>query len=297
MKNKPLISIVTVCLNRVDFIERAVQSVLIQNYEPYEHIIIDGGSNDGTLDLLKKYSHLKVFSDKDNGVYDAMNKGITKAKGDFIGLLNSDDFYSNDCFSHIVEVNRTQAEIDIIVGNANIVHQSIDSELEIIRNIPSKVLQDPLNAATFSVPIPNAWFVKRHVFDKVGFFNQEFSLVADRDFLIRCWINNVNFYIDKMTFYNYLQHEGSLTISTDRIQRLKRIEQSISLSEKYMKADNSVLKTLCERWFIYLASEGIKTSIRLGKIDKICHLFKKLIKQNPRWILKLIKESLSNRRH
>ena len=92
------ISIVTVCYNSAATIERAIQSVLSQSYPDVEYIVIDGGSADGTVDIIKKYqSKIAHFvSEKDGGIYDAMNKGIALATGDVVGILNSDDRYAND---------------------------------------------------------------------------------------------------------------------------------------------------------------------------------------------------------
>lgn len=91
------VSIITVCYNSAETIEKTIQSVISQSYQDIEYIIIDGGSYDGTLDILTKYrSKLsKVVSESDDGIYDAMNKGIALATGDIIGILNSDDCYSN----------------------------------------------------------------------------------------------------------------------------------------------------------------------------------------------------------
>ena len=94
----PLVTIVTVCLNAVRTIEQTIQSVIRQTYKNIEYIIIDGGSNDGTLDIIKKYEqHItKYVSEPDEGLYDAMNKGISMAHGEYVLLLNADDSYVDD---------------------------------------------------------------------------------------------------------------------------------------------------------------------------------------------------------
>ena len=94
----PIITIITPSLNRAKFIEEAIKSVLNQDYPPVEHIIMDGGSTDGTLDILNSYSHLTVISQPDHGMYDAINKGIRMAKGNIIGIRNSDDYYEPNFF-------------------------------------------------------------------------------------------------------------------------------------------------------------------------------------------------------
>ncbi len=101
-----LFSIITVCYNSEKTIERTIKSVLNQTESNYEYIIVDGGSTDKTLDIVKNYEdafngRLKYISEKDNGIYDAMNKGIGMAKGELIGLINSDDYYELDALENI----------------------------------------------------------------------------------------------------------------------------------------------------------------------------------------------------
>src|SRR5689334_8323683 len=95
----PLLSIITPCLNRSTYIADAVESVLKQDYHNFEHVIMDGGSTDPTLSILGRYPHLQVFSEKDQGMYHALNKGIAKVRGEVIALLNSDDVYEPGIFS------------------------------------------------------------------------------------------------------------------------------------------------------------------------------------------------------
>jgi len=115
-KNK--ITIITVVKNSLDKIERCIQSVINQNYDNIEYIIIDGGSNDGTIDIIKKYSDKidKVIIENDNGIWDAMNKGLKIAKGDIVGFLNSDDTYNQNTLK-IVNNYFNNFQIDFLFGS------------------------------------------------------------------------------------------------------------------------------------------------------------------------------------
>jgi glycosyltransferase involved in cell wall biosynthesis len=102
MKYDPLISIITPSFNQGAYIEQTILSVLHQDYGHVEHIVVDGGSTDATLDVLRRYPHLKWVSEKDRGQADALNKGLALAKGDIIGWVNSDDYYQDNIFGSVV---------------------------------------------------------------------------------------------------------------------------------------------------------------------------------------------------
>ena len=113
-------SVITPCLNRVELITATIQSVTAQDYPDFEHWIIDGGSTDGTLELLKGYQHLKVVSEPDRGVYDAINKGIRLATGEIIILLNSDDLLVAGALSLSAEIFRNAVGTMIVSAGCQI---------------------------------------------------------------------------------------------------------------------------------------------------------------------------------
>ena len=108
-------SIITPCLNAKDHIEVAIKSVLGQSYPYFEHIIADGGSTDGTIDILKRYPHLTWVSEPDSGQSNAMNKGFQMATGDIIAYLNADDYFLPDAFSSVLDLFKSGAEF--VVGD------------------------------------------------------------------------------------------------------------------------------------------------------------------------------------
>ena len=115
---KNLITIITVVKNSAPTIEKCIKSILDQNYDKIEYIIIDGKSNDGTIDILEKYKKKinKIVIDSDKGIWDAMNKGIEIAKGDIVGFLNADDFYNPDALS-LVNDYFINNKIDFLFGS------------------------------------------------------------------------------------------------------------------------------------------------------------------------------------
>lgn len=122
--NKPLISIITVVFNGEKFLEETIQSVINQTYDNVEYIIIDGGSSDGTVDIIKKYEDKIDYwvSEKDKGIYDAMNKGIDAASGEWINFMNGGDgFHADDVLNKIFSQNELK-NIDVVYGNHNVIY-------------------------------------------------------------------------------------------------------------------------------------------------------------------------------
>src|ERR1035437_5893645 len=116
MKEKPLkISVITPSFNSGKSIERAIKSVLAQDYKNFEHIIMDGGSKDGTVEILKKYKHLRWVSESDGGQADAINKGFQRSTGDIIACLNADDYFFPGAFSAVIEEFKKGSEF--VVGD------------------------------------------------------------------------------------------------------------------------------------------------------------------------------------
>jgi len=173
-----LITIITVVYNGDKYLECAIQSVLSQSYKNIEYIIIDGGSTDGTVDIIRKYEDGLAYwvSEKDNGIYSAMNKGIMMSRGDYIGLLNSDDWYEPDAIRHLVQIlNSSSTSVDIVYGDMNIVDAVTRSTRYIAANINNLPRNMTINHPTC--------FVKRALYmDRL--FDTTFRMAADYDFIL-----------------------------------------------------------------------------------------------------------------
>ena len=124
MNSKPLLSIITPCLNRGLFQKSFIESALRQDYWNVEHLVIDGASSDGTLEIAKRYPNLIVKSESDLGVYDAINKGIKMAHGDIIGLLNTDDVYASDIFGLVVQRLLQDPTAEALLGGVTVFEET-----------------------------------------------------------------------------------------------------------------------------------------------------------------------------
>jgi glycosyltransferase involved in cell wall biosynthesis len=175
-----MISIITPSFNQGAYIEQTIQSVLRQNYRDLEHIVMDGGSTDGTVDILKRYPHLKWVSEKDRGQADALNKGLALAQGDIIGWINSDDYYEENIFDSVVShFEATRARW--VVGNMASVFD--DATRAVFRNSPT-ITFDSLVQNPDIVRQPPTFFRKEALISAGG-WNADRYMVMDYDLWIR----------------------------------------------------------------------------------------------------------------
>jgi glycosyltransferase involved in cell wall biosynthesis len=175
------LSIVTPTFNSSITILRTIESVYNQNYKNFEHIIIDGKSKDNTLDLIKEFSNYQItcYSEKDDGIYDAMNKGIIKSSGEIIAIINSDDFYAdNNVLSDVIDLFDKGA--DIVYGGIAYVNKFGQRTFEWI---PSEFNYGCYSAG-WHTPHP-AFFVRKHLYESKGFFDLNFKVAADFDLMLR----------------------------------------------------------------------------------------------------------------
>lgn len=179
MINRPLISIITVCYNSEKTIVKTLESVLNQGYDKYEYIIIDGNSSDGTTSILKKYEEkfnkkMKFVSEKDDGIYDAMNKGIKLASGDIVGIINSDDWYENDSFESIAAQYKDGSK-QIIYGYQRLIKDEKEYEI-ILKNhkfISERMISHP------------TCFISRSIYEQYGLYSLKYKISSDYEFMLR----------------------------------------------------------------------------------------------------------------
>lgn len=193
---KPLISVITVVFNGEKHLEQTIQSVLDQNYENIEYLIIDGGSTDRTLEIIQKYEDRIDYwvSEPDKGIYDAMNKGIDLAKGELIGLLNSDDYYAPDAIESVVAAYLRQKGPNIYFGDATIIQDDL--------GISFRWHSDLRYWRGMSVVHP-AMFVHREVYDSLGRYDLRWRLAADYEFFLRALTKGILFIAVKRIIVNF----------------------------------------------------------------------------------------------
>ena len=193
------ISIITVVWNNNETIKYAIDSVLNQTYKDIEYIVVDGASTDGTVEVVKSYGGkiTKFISEKDNGLYDAMNKGISLATGNIVGILNSDDFYvDNNVVKQVVREFNNRG-VDSVF--ADLVYISSSNINKVVRYFDSGQFKPSLFSYGL-MPAHPTFFVKKSIYEKYGKFHTDFKNAADFDLLVRfIYTNKITYhYIDKV---------------------------------------------------------------------------------------------------
>lgn len=178
-----MISIITVCFNSAGTIEDTIRSVAEQNYHDIEHIIVDGGSTDGTKEIIASAASVSSYiSEADEGIYDAMNKGIAMANGEIIGILNADDFYANG--NVLSQVAKAFEEPEINACYADLVYVRQDDTNKVVRYWKSRPFEKGLFRSGW-MPAHPTFFCRRSVYETFGNFNLQYKIAADVELLFR----------------------------------------------------------------------------------------------------------------
>jgi glycosyltransferase involved in cell wall biosynthesis len=181
------VSIITISFNSADTIEDTIKSVISQDYHDLEYIIVDGGSTDNTLNIIEKYREKihKFISEKDKGIYDAMNKGVEMASGALIGILNSDDIYADE---HVIsDVMSTLGQADAVY--ADLVYVKRDNVNEIVRYWKAGKLKPNSFHRGWMPPHPT-FFLRKKCYDQFGNYNLSLRSAADYELMLRMIVKN-----------------------------------------------------------------------------------------------------------
>ena len=218
-------SIITPNYNGASHIEKCIESVLKQNVD-FEHIIVDGQSTDSSLDILKTYPHLKVICEKDEGMYDAINKGISIAAGDIIAYLNCDDRYPVGSLSIVLESFKKNEDIDYVYGNCRFINH-LEKELYVYRVPP--IFSKLLGRVTVIPWAQPSIFYKRRVFDNLGLFNNKYSLAADYHFMKRVIFSELKGQKINKVLSCFMKRVDALSVknSNDMIDEVNMIKEEL----------------------------------------------------------------------
>jgi glycosyltransferase involved in cell wall biosynthesis len=283
-----MITIITPSYNRAAMITNAIESVLAQGFPAFEHIIVDGVSTDGTLQILKQYPHLKVISEPDQGMYDALDKGLEIATGEIIGFLNTDDVYAENIFPDVARKFDDQ-DVMAVAGRAIVFSELPDGKTKIVDQY-SPEGRNLMECSTIGSNFFNAWFFRRSTFDRIGRFNSNYKIVGDRDFMFRFALNDLKYTTIDDLVYRYRHHEDSLTFTKADRKRGWSADEHLAMTSFYLINQN--LPDLVTKMLIQLRTretvDMAARSIWMRNFKKFIHYSIEGSKYNAAWPLKFL---------
>lgn len=243
-------SIITVCYNSEKTIERTLKSVLAQTYVDYEYIIVDGASKDSTMDIVRKYEPLfggrmKWISERDNGIYNAMNKGILHSSGEIIGIVNSDDWLEPDTLQVLIdEISKDNCIKEGILAGEVLFHYKNGST----QLFPTSYERYEYYEKRYRMGLNHpATFVPRNIYDKIGLFDERFKLYADSDFILRCYKAKIKVHFIHKVLSNMA--DGGVS----NVRSNKELEDSLLKYKKHCSTKIEYLKYATKSrimWFL-----------------------------------------------
>lgn len=234
--NALTISIITPVLNRRAMIGDALRSVHAQGIDGCEHLVIDGGSIDGTQNAVATVPGARLIEAAGASIYEAINRGITEAGGRIVGLLNSDDQLASGALQRVLAAFEAFPDADIVHGRAALLSRCDSGSAETLRGTATP---GHLRSTLLGVPAINASFMARGLFDRLGLFDTELRIAADREWLARAALAGVSVTQIDQVLYVYRAHAGSLTIGGERSAELDWVREHLAIARQYL-ADRAV---------------------------------------------------------
>lgn len=235
-KKLPKISIITPSYNQAKYINQTILSVLDQNYPNLEYIVMDGGSTDGTIEILQKYNkQLKWICEKDNGQTDAINKGLRLTTGEIVGYLNSDDLLENNCLENVSKFFATNPNVNWVTGKCHIINDKGRKNrnfVSLYKNFCLKYLRFINTLYILNYISQPATFWRKELVESIGYFDDSYHLSMDYDYWLRIFKKSKPGFIDAY-LASFRVHEASKGSRSLKDQ----LNESYEIAKKYTSGE------------------------------------------------------------
>lgn len=284
----PKISVVTPCFNGQPYIEEAIESVEKQSYDNYEHIVVDGGSTDGTLDVLRS-ADVEFISEDDDGLYDALNKGIEMADGDFVTWLNADDVLAPEAFEATVSEYRKNPSAEFIAGDSEMFRDEVGKRVTVKTydfTQPSDFEQGHITHRGSAIC---GCLFASSLLDSIGLFDQTFDIASDIEYLFRVASDSPDCEKTDQTIYRYRAHEGSLTFSDSEFGPVTRKGslEMVAFLPRYIQSTDlpPPLRSTCLQRFRVRAAMLLHSYVINGDVSAAVRCLYRVLSVDKTWPL------------
>jgi glycosyltransferase involved in cell wall biosynthesis len=290
-----MISIIMPVLNMKNLVRYAISSVICQDYDDWELIVVDNGSIDGSVEVVKRFAEvdyrisLYVYANKQN-IFSAINYGINKARGKIIGILCADDMYTPTALSHVSKLFEGDSNLDMVCPRV-IVVKDYDEKI-----IVDRVIQTDLNfeSILFKPPVELARFFRKRLFEIVGPFDDIYKYSA-REWLIRAALRpDVKWTLTSHICYIFRRHAGSGSSAFDKYTRLRYLPEHYLMVKRLLASGllNDEQKRLLRLRWLNDSMAGFSLSLRAGRLRNALFYLVKGSEIDYTWPLKLVKRKL-----
>jgi glycosyltransferase involved in cell wall biosynthesis len=292
-----VISVIIPVLNREKTVGKAIASVVNQTYADWELIVVDGGSTDRTIEIAEKFiktdNRIKMFSYIGMKQFTAVNYGIKLARGDIVGILNSDDYYNTNAFKRVAEIFTGNKSLDVICPKVQVI---CDYGNKIV---VEKIVETDLNFYNllFRGPYEPARFFRKRLFDKLGPIDESYIYTGEREWLIRASLRrDVKWIKIPDILYVFRRHLESGTASLDRYSALRYLPEHYRMFKKLLSSgllNHEQRKAVKQRWLNDSIS-GFLMSLKKGDFKKAAFFLTRGVEINHSWPLKLLNRKITD---
>jgi glycosyltransferase involved in cell wall biosynthesis len=291
-----MISIIMPVLNRKDLVRYAISSVICQDYDDWELIVVDGGSTDGTIELVERFVEvddrisLHVYTDKP-GEYAAVNYGVGKARGEVIGELHSDDMYTPTALGRVSKLFEEDSNLDVVCTRALIV-RDYGRKITVER-----VVQTDLSFKNIllKTPVEPARFFRKQLFEALGPIDETYRFVGEREWWIKASLRpDIKWASIPHICYIYRRHVGFTSSAFDRYTRLRYLPEHYLMVKRLLASGllNDEQERLLKYRWLNDSMEGFSLSLRAGRLRDALFYLVNGTRMNYTWPLKLVKRKL-----